>query len=431
MEKELFRKAALARLSSPEELDHAITVIQPRGWVALIGVGLLLATVCAWGVIGTIPERVIGKGVLMSAGHVFGINSPAGGMVKNVFVKNGDRVKSGQIVARIQRDDLLDQLQMATQNLEDLQEEYRSVLEYSTGNLALTEKKLSTSKSSLELQRLRFIKQRNAVAENVENLQGLFDEGLVTNQQLLAAKSELNSLDAQLQEVEIRLADLNVSKLQVSGENRKQLLALEQRVEEARKNIEILQISYRNQTKVVSNVTGLVFEVSVNKGDYVSQGTAIAIVEPEESSLKTFRGVVYFNAEDGKKIRRGMNIAISPSTVKQEEYGYILGIVTEVSDFPVTSQYIQNTFHHPGLLSSFTKIGVPIEVKADIIPDPRTPSGYKWSSSRGPDMRIDSGILCTAFVTVRTQRPISLLIPLIKRRFFGVGEDSIASTKGP
>jgi HlyD family secretion protein len=384
-----------------------------------------------WGVIGTIPERVIGRGVLMSAGHVFSINSPAGGMVKNVFIKNGDRVKSGQIIARIQRDDLLDQLQMATQNLEDLQEEYRSVLEYSTGSLALTEKKLSTSKSSLELQRLRFIKQRNAVAENVENLQGLFDEGLVTNQQLLAAKNELNSLDAQLQEVEIRLADLNVSKLQVSGENRKQLLALEQRVEEARKNIEILQISYRNQTKVVSNVTGLVFEVSVNKGDYVGQGTTIAIVEPEESSLKTFRGVVYFNAEDGKKIRRGMNIAISPSTVKQEEYGYILGIVTEVSDFPVTSQYIQNTFHHQGLSSSFAKLGVPIEVKADIIPDPRTPSGYKWSSSRGPAMKIDSGILCTAFVTVRSQRPISLLIPLIKKRIFGVGDDTLALTKAP
>ncbi len=431
MAKQLFRKVALERLASPEELDHTIKVIRPLGWVALTGVGLLLVTVVAWSVLGTVPEKVIGTGVLMSSGHVYSINAPAAGMVKNVFIRNGDKVKNGQIIARIQRDDLLDQLQLAMQNLADLQEEYRSVLEYSTGNIALTEKKLTTSRSNLEIQRMRHIKQRNAVAENVEKLQGLFSEGLVTNQQLLNAKSELNALDAQIQEVELRLADLNVSKLQVTGESRQQLMTLEQKVDEARKNVEILQVSYKNQTKVVSSVSGLVFEISVNKGDYVGMGSTVALIEPEESTVKKFQGVIYFGADDGKKIKRGMNIAISPVTVKQEEYGYILGIVTEVSEFPVTSQYIMNTFHHQGLLNSFSSIGVPIEVKADIIPDPNTPSKYKWSSSRGPEMTMDSGMLCSGFVTVRSQRPISLVIPMIKKKLFGVGDETLALMKAP
>jgi len=428
--KQLFRKAALGRMASPEQLDHTIKVIQPFGWIGLIGVGLLMVTVIVWSVFGSIPEKVIGSGVLVSSGRVYSINSPAIGMVKNVFIKNGDRIQNGQIIARIQRDDLLDQLQLAMQGLDDLEEEFRSVLGYSTGNMELTEKKLTNSRSNLEIQRARFIKQRNAVAENADKMQALFDDGLITKQQLLASRNELTSIDIQIQEVEMRLAELSVSKLQVTGETEKQLMSLEQRVEEARKNVEILQINYKNQTKVVSNVNGTVFEISVGKGDYVNVGTSIAIIEPEESSVKKFQGVIFFNAEDGKKIKRGMNIAISPSTVKQEEFGFILGIVTDVSIFPVTAQYMQSTFHHQGLVSSFSKIGVPIEVKADLIPDASTVSGYKWSSSRGPQMQIDSGILCSGSVTVKTQKPISLVMPMIRKKLFGVGDDSAAKMKG-
>lgn len=417
-------------MASPEQLDHTIKVIQPFGWIGLIGVGLLMITVLVWSVFGSIPEKVIGSGMLVSSGRVYSINSPANGMVKNVFIENGDRIQNGQIVARIQRDDLLDQIQLATQKLQDLEEEFRSVLAYSTGNMELTEKKLTNNRSNLEIQRSRLIKQRNAVAENADKLQILLDDGLVTKQQLLASKNELTAIDIQIQEVEMRLAELSVSKLQVAGETEKQLMSLEQRVEEARKNVEILQINYKNQTKVVSNVNGTVFEVSVGRGDYVNVGTSIAIIEPEDSSIKKFQGVIFFNAEEGKRIKRGMNIAISPSTVKQEEFGFILGIVTDVSSFPVTEQYMQSILHHQGLVSSFSKIEFPIEVKADLIPDDSTISGYKWSSSRGPQTKIDSGILCSGSVTVNTQKPISLVIPMIRKKLFGVGDDSVAKKKG-
>lgn len=417
-------------MASPEQLDHTIKVIQPFGWIGLIGVGLLMITVLVWSVFGSIPEKVIGSGMLVSSGRVYSINSPANGMVKNVFIENGDRIQNGQIVARIQRDDLLDQIQLAMQKHRDLEEEFRSVLAYSTGNMELTDKKLTNNRSNLEIQRSRLIKQRNAVAENADKLQILLDDGLVTKQQLLASKNELTAIDIQIQEVEMRLAELSVSKLQVTGETEKQLMSLEQRVEEARKNVEILQINYKNQTKVVSNVNGTVFEISVGRGDYVNIGTSIAIIEPEDSSIKRFQGVIFFNAEEGKRIKRGMNIAISPSTVKQEEFGFILGIVTDVSTFPVTEQYMQSILHHQGLVSSFSKIGFPIEVKADLIPDDSTISGYKWSSPRGPQTKIDSGILCSGSVTVNTQKPISLVIPMIRKKLFGVGDDSVAKIKG-
>ena len=39
-EKQLFRKKALAKLASPEQLDTLMQVTEPRGWLALGGIGV-------------------------------------------------------------------------------------------------------------------------------------------------------------------------------------------------------------------------------------------------------------------------------------------------------------------------------------------------------------------------------------------------------
>ena len=48
--------------------------------------------------------------------------------------------------------------------------------------------------------------------------------------------------------------------------------------------------------------------------------------------------VNYFAVADGKKIRPGMKVLITPDTVKRARYGGIVGKITEVSPFPVTSE---------------------------------------------------------------------------------------------
>jgi HlyD family secretion protein len=40
-----------------------------------------------------------------------------------------------------------------------------------------------------------------------------------------------------------------------------------------------------------------------------------------------------------------------------------------------------------------------------------TPSGYRWTSGRGPDVTITSGTRCTGYVTTRAQRPFELVLP--------------------
>src|SRR6476646_8674687 len=60
----MFRKAALARLSSPEELDQAMRVTRPQGWLALAALVSLLVAGLAWAGLVAVPIPVAGRGVL-------------------------------------------------------------------------------------------------------------------------------------------------------------------------------------------------------------------------------------------------------------------------------------------------------------------------------------------------------------------------------
>jgi HlyD family secretion protein len=58
--------------------------------------------------------------------------------------------------------------------------------------------------------------------------------------------------------------------------------------------------------------------------------------------------------------------------------------------------------------------GAPIPVLLRLEEDPNTPSGLRWTSSKGAPVPLSPGMLFTASVTVKEQRPISFVFPFIK-----------------
>ncbi len=93
------------RTLSPDELDRLMRVTGPRGWLALIALLVLVAAAVAWGVFGTLPV-VVGadKGVLLGGDSRHQIVSQTSGLVTDVRVESGDRVKKGQVIARVRQD---------------------------------------------------------------------------------------------------------------------------------------------------------------------------------------------------------------------------------------------------------------------------------------------------------------------------------------
>src|SRR3990170_2510668 len=100
----IFREAALERLNSPEHLDQRIGVIPPAMRLLAGSTTVVLLAALAWAVFGSVPTRVVGRGVLLSdkEGN-FSVAPISTGRVLQMFVKPGDNVRAGAEIANIEQ----------------------------------------------------------------------------------------------------------------------------------------------------------------------------------------------------------------------------------------------------------------------------------------------------------------------------------------
>jgi len=66
MENKLFRKNALDKISSPEQLNEHMKVAGPGMWVMLGGLAVTFAAFIVWGLFGSIPEMVVVSGIALN-----------------------------------------------------------------------------------------------------------------------------------------------------------------------------------------------------------------------------------------------------------------------------------------------------------------------------------------------------------------------------
>jgi HlyD family secretion protein len=172
-----------------------------------------------------------------------------------------------------------------------------------------------------------------------------------------------------------------------------------------------LERALEDRRKLLSPYTGRVLELMTDPGNLVSPGSRILTLETLEAPVDA---VVYIPAQEGKKVRPGMRARVSPTTVRVEEFGYIIGTVESVADFPSTPEGLDRTLRNANLVSTLSGRGAPIEVVVRLGLDAKTPSGYRWSSSQGPPIQVFTGTLCSAAVEVAAKRPAEYVLPFLK-----------------
>jgi multidrug resistance efflux pump len=96
-----FRRRALERVSSPEELDRLVKVALPRTWIALAGLGLLIVAATVWAVAARVPTTVDAQGYLLRQGGIRVAGAPTAGIVVDVFRRSGDQVTAGDVLGHV------------------------------------------------------------------------------------------------------------------------------------------------------------------------------------------------------------------------------------------------------------------------------------------------------------------------------------------
>ena len=419
MKGNVFRKVSIERLSSPEQLDQLMQVTKPQSWIALATVCVLLAGTVVWGFTGRVPTNVHAMGVLIKSGGVFDIVPRASGQVADIAVQPGDLVQSGQVLARIDQPVLIDEIKKARQHLSDLRRRHEHLERYGSVDSELQSDLARQQRSDLVHSIEGTREQITWLNEKVASQSGLLEDGLITRQALLLSRQQLQSATERVEQMQHELKQLDIRTLARDNERRQELFASELDITELQNDIERLEDQLRLASEVTSPYTGRILEVMAEPGSIVSQGHAILRLDLVGDHINELEAVLYVPSVDGKKVREGMAVQISPTTVPREEHGFMEATVVRISDFPATPEAMVRVLKNHQLVSVLSGGGAPYETYASLKLDPHALSGFKWSSSVGPEMRIQSGTICSATITVDEQRPAEMVVPVI-RRFLGV-----------
>jgi HlyD family secretion protein len=418
MPPDLFRKSALDKLSSPEQLDQLMSITSPRAWIALAALGGLLAAVLLWSVYGSVYTKLNGQGIIVKKGGVFNVVAMGTGIVTDIQdLAGGDSVHKGQVIARIAQPVLEEEVRSAEKILADYRRERERIRKFGDDDLGLQRKSLEQQQATYRL----VAKAREELIGSLERTlvqqADLRRDGLITQQRYEDVKQQLYAARQELEGAQNQLQQIAIQALGLENRNRERLRSIEERVLDAESRLEDARTRLELAGKVVSQYDGKVLEVMVSAGDMITENTPVASLEMAGKALEA---VVYLPAHSEiKLVANGTAVQVSPGTVKREEYGFLLGRVASVSEFPATREGMTSLLKNEGLVEALSRRGPPIAVSVDLVPDPATASGYRWSSRAGARVQLSSGTSCTASVLVREQAPITLVIPLLKR-FFGI-----------
>jgi HlyD family secretion protein len=468
----LFREKSLERLSSPERLDQLMEVVNPKSWLPLLSLTSLVAAAGLWSIYGRIPITIEGRGVLVYPSNVVPLQSKNSGQLSDLTVEVGDRVKKGQILGTINQTELQKQLQQQQTKLAQLQsqnqavsslqalkieqekhsiQQQRQYLQQRIQELqSLTPLLKTTSNESLKQQRqslqqrLQHVQAMTPIyQQRLDIRQQLFAERVITHDVLLDAQVQvqenqdtISQLQTQLKELDVKATEQEKAyrdNLSTIANLRSQLQALESRqanlaqedleavtlrqkeIQAVQRDIAQLEVQLNDNSQIISPHSGRIVELAVNPGQVVNPGTRLATLDAANPDSEMV-GITYFSVGDGKKIKPGMTLQITPQTVKRERFGGIVGTVKDISTFPITQAAAVKVVGNPEIVADLVSnqpAGL-MQVVADLHPDSTTFSGYQWSSSQGPQLNISSGTTTTVRVTVEERAPITFILPILR-----------------
>lgn len=172
---------------------------------------------------------------------------------------------------------------------------------------------------------------------------------------------------------------------------------------------------YKNNedlTKVTNyyNERVRVLELLVDYDQYFEVGHTIMLLEFIDRPLGT---LAYLGSVSGSQIDPGMRVRVELSSYPEQQYGFIEGTVISVGPFPATTARMNAVIGDEVLVQSVQTIAgsSPTEIVIQLETDDSTPSGFKWSSSSGPDIQLTSGLMAEVEIVIDEQRPISLVFP--------------------
>ncbi len=280
---------------------------QSRFWMRTVTWTLIGTTVfgIAWLAIARTEEIVVAKGQLEPVGSVQDIQMPVGGVVDDILVEEGDAVRKGEILMKLDTEASEQQRESLEASIKFKGVERNKYLEMNTAQIQMLEKNLS----------LQF--------EILDRYQQLEESGAASELQFLSQRNTVEETRGRL--------------MQTKADRFRQLSLLDQQLAELKSRLAEVRVTLRYQ-QLKSPVDGVVFDLKPTASGFTAQSTQTVMkvvpfgaLEAKVEVPSNKIGFVKIPVGCPKKLADCMNADISIDSYPSTDFGVIEGKVTSIA----------------------------------------------------------------------------------------------------
>ena len=159
-----------------------------------------------------------------------------------------------------------------------------------------------------------------------------------------------------------------------------------------------LYAAYQSASMIYTPVSGRVVDLA-QEGEAIQVGDLVVGVTSANDAANEEEIRAYVTAETAQSIKKGMEVRVYPSTSASEEYGYVQGLISDISSYPITEADISDAlgrFYTGEIVPQDENI---LEVRVTLLAGAEEAAGT-WSRAEGGSLSIDTGTLCRMQVVV-------------------------------
>jgi len=370
-----FRQAQNSLERRVRSEPEAVVLQQSTVWVRGITWSLmgLSAFALGWLALAKTEEIVTVPGKLEPLGVVKDVQMPVGGVVKSVLIKEGDSVKQGQVLLRLD-----------TEASRDRQRSIRETIRHKQSQLQLKDAEL---RRSLELNSTeQAILRRSLILESevLQRLEILNREGAAAELQFLQQRNKV-------QEVQGKLEQSAADRLRQEAILNQGLQELAGQLAELRTSLIELNVNIRYQ-EVRSPVAGLVFNLKPTGSGFVAQTSEpvmkIVPFDKLEARVEIPSASIGF-------VQVGQPVDVSIDSFPASDFGVLSGTVRRIGSDALPPDSLKQTYRFP----------------ADIRLD-----SQQLQLKSGQDLPLQVGMSLTANIKLRKVTYLQLLLSDFKNR---------------
>ncbi len=407
------RNKELDRLRTPEHLDRALYVTTPMTWLWLCVLLALTVAVVAWGIWGEISIYVEAEGIFLSRkGMVFDAASSGGGRLARISTAVGQQVSEGDVVAEIFDAETNERLESAVALVAEHKEELRDRMDESNKENRLSAENIARQRDRLDEMEDTNRKLREKADMRLRNDQKLFAQRMIDRMTVERSEQALSVLQQNLFEL-LRRRDA------LEADDIRRRNAINSRLSHAKgellkAELEVSELNALIETwRIRAPVSGRIIEIKAQTGATLSPGESVLSIETGGEGLDV---LTYISAMDGKRVKAGMSVLVTPVTVRREEFGSMIGVVENVSEFPASLNGMVAVLRNQELAKTFSSAGPPYPARIALTPDATTQSGFAWTSPQATRLEITPGTLARVEIRASTQSPAALVLPWIREK---------------